>query len=710
MPQSRKEPRSLWTPQGEHQVFSPSPQAQDLFKKASAALRAGQQQKDEEGEQLSLIGGLRAGRGISKTADVTSSQVSFATGRSHDPMFYWRQSNIPYDYEKAEELIKLRRYAKMIYLTHPVIASCIDVYSHWPLTGAHFECKDDGIKDFYTETFFEDLNYEDYLPDVAHAYWSLGEALPMGQFNETLGIWEDDEIINPDDVNVINSPFLKEPRFEMRVPEEIRKIVTEREPEWEYRQLVKAYPELVRFSQTEEFMPVSNVLMKQIAFKPDKFYHRGLPIIMRAFRYIYQEEMLNAAVDSIASRLYTPLILVRLGASASDMGTDVAWVPTSADLDNFQMALDSALAADFRVLTSHFATQVDQVFGRENMPDFTSDYDRLMDRQLLAFGLSRTILMGADSGETYAADALNRDLVTMMLSRLRRYITKFYKARAMVVAEAQHHYDYEIRGGKPYPIMEEKLVIDAEGNRKIIEQPKLLVPDLKFDTMNLQDEDKLRSFREELASVGVPISYRTRLTNMGIDLDEEYEILQKEQVDMAVHTQETRKEAYLELKKAGLPIPDDLEEDFGPKVINADEVQEAQEQQDIADAMEQLPLPNEMMDPAAASTALMPTPEDYEEAEAEGAEGQNTDEGPPAQADLMGQMMEMLMPPTRPEESDEQRGRMPKPASLEDNPYAIWEDYEEGPNRLISGPRHIGRLRPGSTIRDAEEGETGDVE
>ncbi len=698
---------SLWTPDGEHPI--PSKQSQDLFRRAAAALQAGKRQREEEAEQAPSLGLLKAGRGLSKTADVSSSQISFATGRSHDPMFYWRQSNIPYDYEKAEELIKLRRYAKMIYLTHPVIASCIDVYSHWPLSGMHFECKDEGIVDFYTEAFFEDLNYEDFLPDVAHAYWCMGEALPLGQFNETLGIWEDDELINPDDVNVIRSPFLKEPRFEMRVPEEIRKIVTDRAPEWEYTQLIKAYPELVRFSQTEEFMPVSNILMKQIAFKPDKFYHRGIPIIMRAFRYIYQEEMLNAAVDSIASRLYTPLILVRLGASASDMGTDVAWVPTAADLDQFQMALDSALAADFRVLTSHFATEVDQVFGRENMPDFTSDYDRLMDRQLMAFGLSRTILMGADSGETYAADALNRDLVTMMLARLRRYMTKFYKERAMVVAEAQGHYDYEMRGGKPYPIMEEKLIIDKDGNRKIVEQPKLLIPDLVFDTMNLQDEETRRQFVEMLADKGVPISWRTRVQNLDIDFEEEYEVLQQEQVDMAVKTQETRKEAYLALRNAGLPIPQDLEDDFGPKVINAEEVEEAQEaqeeQQQMAELLENLPLPNEMMDQASPSEALMPTEEGYMNAD-EVDEGNAEPEAPP-QADMMSQLMEMLMPSSRPPESDEMRASMPKPASLDIPGIGV---VEEGPHRLLSGPSHIGRWRPGSILRDAEGANNNEIE
>jgi hypothetical protein len=34
-----------------------------------------------------------------------------------------------------------------------------------------------------------------------------------GLLQRDLGVWEDDELLNPDDVEVIRSPFLKEPRF-----------------------------------------------------------------------------------------------------------------------------------------------------------------------------------------------------------------------------------------------------------------------------------------------------------------------------------------------------------------------------------------------------------------------------------------------------------------------------------------------------------------
>jgi hypothetical protein len=68
------------------------------------------------------------------------------------------------------------------------------------------------------------------------------------------------------------------------------------------------------------------------------------------------------------------------------------------------------------------------------------------------------MLSGAGSGETYAADALNRDLISQLLGPPTSATSSGSSGPLPeVVAEAQEHYDYEERGGKRYPIMEEIL-------------------------------------------------------------------------------------------------------------------------------------------------------------------------------------------------------------------------------------------------------------
>jgi len=572
---------------------------------------------------------------------------------------------------------------RLLYITHPVIASAIDIFSKYPLIGMEMTGKDDELNDFYGDLFFDQLDYEEFLLDVGREYWTVGEAWPLGTFNDTLGVWESDELINPDDVEVIRSPFLKEPRFKMKLPETIRKIILEREPKWEYEALMRVYPELAHFSREESKMDVSGVLLKQLKFKADSFHPRGIPILMRGFRAVIQEEMLNAAQDAIAERLYTPMIVAKLGASASDLGTTQPWVPNQGDLEAFEASLDAALAGDFRVLIHHFALDISQVFGKEAMPDFSPDFDRLTDRQLQVFGLSRTMLNGAGSGETYAADALNRDIVTQLLSTYQRKIQRFWKSRAMVVAEAQEHYDYEERNGIKYPIMEEILEVNEEtGEERIVERPKLLIPDLTFKTMSLADEDSNQQFMETVRASGVPISMKTRLVNVDIDLDEEVEKVKEEQIELAVAAQETRKETYLALLAAGLPIPDDLKEDFQP-------VAQTQGPVDAAGQPEgPQVLPALGLDEPAPTDALAPTDEDIaaaEDAEADEGEDPNSFGGdslsgkmPPGDDDQTDDASGSTIPlprnqhASRPPESDEQRGKMPKGSSLS------------------TGPRHVG--------------------
>lgn len=641
-----------------------------LFAQASS-LNSAVQSDDPNREVIAAMGLNRSVN--SRTAAATN--MSLATGRPTDPLFYWKNANLPYNIWEPDELKKVRAFCRMLYILHPVISSAIDIFAKFPLVGLEIICsKDRKLTDFYSDLFLDQLDYEEFLIDIGREFWTVGEAWPLGTFNELLGVWESDELLQPDDIKVIRSPFLKEPRYEMRLPEHIRKIIRDRSPEWEYKQLISAYPEMAALASlgdlTDErdprgWMPVSNMLLHQLKFKGDTFHDRGVPLLLRSFRAVMQEEMLNAAQDAIASRLYTPLILAKLGASASDLGTNVPWIPSQGDLEAFTESLNAALAADFRVMTHHFALDMSNVFGRESMPNLNPDFDRLTERILQTFGMSQTMLSGASGGETYAADALNRDLISQLLTTFQKRIMKFFRRRAEVVAEAQGHYDFETKGGRPIPIMEEVVEVDEEtGEQRIVEQPKLLVPELKIRTMNMRDEDNYRQFVESLRASGVPISQRTRLTNIPINLDEEAEAIKKEQIDQAVMAQEVRRETYLELRRRGLPIPDDLRSDFEPKVVQPPQVGNA----DV--------IPTIGITDPAETAALAPTPEDV-------ASGGAAD-GPMEGEDMSDSVLKAL-PRNRllvdqsqlPPESNEQREGMPRAAAF-------------------SAPRHVGLRDRGS--------------
>jgi hypothetical protein len=579
--------------------------------------------------------------------------VNFATSRPRDPLFYWRQNNLPFQFDDPQQMAKMRAYCRLVYASHPVVGSCVDIYSKYPVLGMKMSCKDDRLTDFYSDLFLDaehGLNYGKFLVNVGREYWTVGEAWPLGTFNEALGVWDDEELLNPDDVDVQQSPFLRDSRFLIRLPTAMRELIRTRQPAWEFEKLMQAYPELTYYADDNARMPVSNILLKQLKFEADTFNQRGIPLLYRAMRALMQEEMLNAAVDSVADRLYTPLILAKLGASASDLGTDVPWIPTMDDLADFEGAVDAALAADFRIIMTHFGVQMEPVLGREDMPDLGPDFDRLEARILQTFGLSKTMLAGASSGETYAADALNRDLVTQMLTNYQEMLAAHYRTRALVVAEAQEHFDYEERSGRRYVKMEEIFEYDEEtGEERIVEQPKLLIPELKFKTMSLQDEQAQTDFFEALREAGVPVSMRTRLHNVPIDFDDEIEKTREEAVELAVAEQETRKATYTALRDKGLPVPVDLRADFEPRAL-------PEGQDPLQMQADGLRVPMLGLDPTGSQPTLAPTMQDLQTTPADGGVVEPGSVPEPVDADQGGG--------SRPPESDEQRGSMPKVSML----------------------------------------------
>jgi len=234
--------------------------------------------------------------------------------------------------------------------------------------------------------------------------------------------------------------------------------------------------------------------------------------------------------------------------------------------------------------------------------------------------------------------------------------------------------------------MEEVLEVDEEsGEERIVEQPKLLVPELEFDTLNLSDQAQERQFLEALAASGVPIPQERRILGTGLNFKEMLEQKKQEQIDLAVAEQETRKEIYQTLRDKGLPIPEDLRNDFEPRALNAPPA-DAQDMVVPALGNEDAPTP-----------ALAPSEEDL----ADGEESDATDAG----AQVLPLPVAAQAPEegdTRPPESDEARASMPKPAVKKVAKYV----YERGQIRKVTKKHY---RAPDNSIEDVRDPETGEV-
>jgi len=598
--------------------------------------------------------------------------VQMSLEKTRQPLDRFTQSNIPYRVEDIEERTKIRDLCRIYYATHNLVPTCIDIYSRFPLQGMKIVSKDPELTRFYEELFFDQLDYEQFLIEASQEFFTIGEVNMLATFNETLGIWENEQIINPDDLTVTQSPFSKEMRYHMKVPESIKQIIETREPRADYEILVREYPEVVKAAREStlsvadsalgEGLEISDVLLSRMVNKSAPWDLYGTPQMMRVFTLLNLEEGLYAAQKAVADRLYSPLILAKLG--SPDLGDGEAWVPDEDALEAFTDQMNQAMAADFRFLTYHFGVEIESVFGREAVPRFDQDFDRIESKILEVWGIGESLITGAQGGP-YASSALNMELITQMMSSYQKMVQRHFRKRAEVIAEAQGHFDYNSSGGVKSTIMEEYLEVDDDGNERVRKRPKLLVPELQFASMNLRDEETQRTFLMSLKQAGVPISDKALMVNMDMEFDDEVESIRQEKVKKIIAEAETLQQAIKALQERQLPLPPELltlvaqqqTPPPGPPMVS---------QPVMNDIAAPINTPNIAPDPNAATMAqnnlamlpVMP------------GGTQNSNPGPapaapagPPQVDHSGPtVLPQNWISSRPEISDNMRGSMPKAA------------------------------------------------
>lgn len=497
----------------------------------------------------------------SRMRKMASSGDSYAAiPRFYDPMEYWDLSGLPWNMADEGHRHKLHKWMRLYYMTHYLVPILVDIFTRFPLAGMYLQSKDDQLTAFYEDAFLDQLNYPEFLVSLGREYWTIGEAFPLASFNEHLGTWEREELINPEDVIIENYPLLGSKQMKIVPPEYLKRLARTKQPNDEYKMLVQHYGDLIPFLERSEAFPVSDVLMKQIAFKANPWDDHGTPILLRGLRTLIHEEKLMASQDAIAERLYSPLILAKLG--ATDLGDGQGpWIPGPDDLEQFRDDMDLALSSDFRLLVHHFGLEVNNVFGREDMPNLWSDFEQIERRLMQVFGINPSLLGGGVNSQPYASSALQAEFMNQMLRTYQNYLKQHYRDRAMVIAEAHEHYDYEKKGQTRIPIYEEVVIPDPEAKDgfRIEKRPKLLIPEMEMAVLDMRDEATERQFLQTLKSMGVPIADKHMMVGVNFEFKESLDRLEKEMIMKTVAQQEAKMESYKILMAKGLPVPAELQ-------------------------------------------------------------------------------------------------------------------------------------------------------
>ncbi|QZE10430.1 portal protein [Mycobacterium phage ScoobyDoobyDoo] len=465
---------------------------------------------------------------------------------------------------------------RLFYATHDLVPLLIDIYSRFPVVGLEFDSKDPLIKKFYEEMFLgPDLDYLSFLPNqFAREYFTVGEVTALAHFNESLGVWSSEEILNPDMLRVSRSMFVQRDRVQLMVKEMVESLrsgpmsdgntmsSTEETPSErlqrtrEYQELVENYPEIIEAAAQNDGLDISEALISRVVNRLSPWDKRGVPHLLRSFRTLMQEESLNAAQQAVSDRLYSPLILATLG--SENLGDGTPWLPSQEELDDARDDFQTALAADFRLVVHNFGLKVENVFGRESVPNLDADYERVQSKLMQAWGIGAALITGGDGG-AYASSALNREFVTQMMVGFQNELKRHINKRAEIIAEAQGHFDYDLKGGVRVPIYREIVERDPETGEECIRKvPKLLIPEVKFSTLNLRDESQERAFIAQLKAMGVPVSDKTMSVNIDMEFEQELERQAEESVNKLMATAQTMAKVQRLCDEQNLPYPPEL--------------------------------------------------------------------------------------------------------------------------------------------------------
>lgn len=422
--------------------------------------------------------------GMPKFYDPTNSSARMGIPTWHEEM--------PED-EKRQLQQMARYWCKWYYRNHPIVPTCLNIYARYPFVGLDLHCPDPVIEREYKQIFFDELNYEDFLPKAALFYWMLGEAAILGEWDEGYGSWVSEELMNPDHIEVLDfpGPNTKEEAFFWQPPESfIEKIMSYEPDDPRYERMVDNFGE----DQIEKWLQgfpseLPPDVFSLLRHDPDINGTRGYPILMRGFHPLMKEEKYNQAMMSVAERLYTPFIIVKLGGKI--LQGDRQWMPSQEQLKRMQAHMEYIMTSNHRVMVYHSGIEIENPFSDQTIPNLNEDFDRVTKEIMGVFGISPELIYGGSEG-TYASGALSAEIMMQNLAASQKIWSRWWiQERARKIAEAQGFYEVERKGSVITKPTERVRIWNPRTETYDVEERRIpMVPAIRMETMDWRDQEQ----------------------------------------------------------------------------------------------------------------------------------------------------------------------------------------------------------------------------
>jgi hypothetical protein len=416
--------------------------------------------------------------------------------------------------------ILANRYWRLFYKMDPVIGNCIDMYGDMPWSP--FKMTGPGVEGSILsamEATVQESGLMHTLPAMTKEFFITGEAIPHHFFDDEKGYWTYIALHNPDQLEVIDAPFIKmDPIMEFVPDDRLRSIMGSNHPALR-KVRDQMPPQLQSLLQARQNIPLSSINATFIPRKLHPYDTRGTSIFSRLWRiFMYEDAIFNASIQT-ARRHAGPLKIAKLGNAAT------GWIPGPEHEAKLLQLLAQAELDPHAWLVYHYGIAFETVGTTDRMMTINREWEIIERIKLVALGISKSFLTGE---VTYASAATGLQVFLQRLKALRNFfeqkyiIPKFFLPLAEIngwirrsPAEIQHQFRIK------------------RSHKELMEEQRYIVPKIIWEkSLDPAIDQALVTAMQALENMGVKFSKTTKMATVGIAFEEEArKIAQEEQFE-----------------------------------------------------------------------------------------------------------------------------------------------------------------------------------
>lgn len=412
--------------------------------------------------------------------------------------------------------ILANRYWRLFYKLDPVVGTCLDLYSQLPWS--KFKLAGPGVEGSILKTcdsMCEETNLLGVLPMLTTEFYVTGEALPHAFFDQDKGYWTYIALHNPDQIEVIDAPFIKmDPILEFVPDDRLRSVVSSDHPAM--RKIREEMPpELISRIQSRQNIPLSPVNATFIPRKLHPYDTRGTSIMTRLWRiFMFEDGVFNASIQT-ARRHASPLKFALLG------NAQTGWIPGPEHEAKLLQLLAQAELDPLAWIVYHYGIKFEMIGTTDRIMSIRDQWETIERIKLIALGISKSFLTGE---VTYASAATGLQVFLQRLKAFRSYIEQKWIRPKLFQPVA------EINGWiRRSPAEVQHRFRIKRSQKELLEERRYIVPEIVWEkSLDPTVDAALVNAMQALEQMGVKFSKTSKMATVGFSFEEETRKLAQE--------------------------------------------------------------------------------------------------------------------------------------------------------------------------------------